>query len=105
MEKEDLEGEGTASVGIDWCIYLYTKQVHQVTCGIHHQDHNALVLSVHLKKTWKIFQASHGALSTTIQSKVDIEVHNNKKNQQPCKCKCKCRIPLFDILAHMRVPP
>ena len=27
----------------------------------------------------------HGALSTTVQSKVGIQVHNNKKNQQPCK--------------------
>ena len=31
------------------------------------------------------FKASQGALSTTIQSKVGIQVHNNKKNQQPCK--------------------
>lgn len=37
------------------------------------------------KKTWKIFQASYRALSTTIQSKVGIQVHNNNKNQQPCK--------------------
>ena len=33
----------------------------------------------------QIFQASLRALSTTIQSKVGIQVHNNKKNQQPCK--------------------
>ena len=33
----------------------------------------------------EIFQTSHGALSTTIQAKVGIQVHNNKKNQQPCK--------------------
>ena len=44
-----------------------------------------LFFKVHLKKTWKIFQASHRALSTTIQSKVGIQVHNNNKNQQPCK--------------------
>ena len=37
-----------------------------------------------LKKTWKIFQASHGTLSNTVQSKVGIQGHN-KKNQQPCK--------------------
>ena len=32
-----------------------------------------------------MFQASYWALSTTIQSKVGIQVHNNNKNQQPCK--------------------
>ena len=37
MEREELEGEGIAAVGIDWCIYLYKKQVLPVTCGIHHQ--------------------------------------------------------------------
>ena len=35
--------------------------------------------------SFQIFQASLRALSTTIQSKVGIQVHNNKKNQQPCK--------------------
>ena len=30
-------------------------------------------------------QASYRALSITIQSKVGIQVHNNNKNQQPCK--------------------
>ena len=44
MEREELEGEGIATVGIDWCIYLYKKQVLPVTCGIHHQDHNVPVL-------------------------------------------------------------
>ena len=85
MEREELEGEGMATAGIDWRIYLYKKQVHSLTCRIHHQDHNALVPWVHLKKTCKIFQASQRALSTTIQSKVGIQVHNNKKNQQQCK--------------------
>ena len=35
--------------------------------------------------SFQIFQASLRALSTTVQSKVGIQVHNNKKNQQPCK--------------------
>ena len=35
--------------------------------------------------SFQIFQASLRALSTTIQSKVGIQVHNNKKIQQPCK--------------------
>ena len=49
MEREEFEGEGMATVGIDWCIYLYKKQVLSITCGIHHQDHNALVLYVHFR--------------------------------------------------------
>ena len=85
MEREELEGEGMATAGIDWRIYLYKKQVHSLTCRIHHQDHNALVPWVHLKKTCKIFQASQRALSTTIQSKVGIQVHNNKKINNPAK--------------------
>ena len=35
--------------------------------------------------SFQIFQASLRALSTTIQSKVGIQVHNNKKNQQQGK--------------------
>ena len=84
MEREEFEGEGMATVGIDWCIYLYKKQVLSITCGIHHQDHIKCPCSL---SSFQIFQASHDqwALSTTIQSKVGIQVHNNKKNQQPCK--------------------
>ena len=44
MEREELDGEGMATVGIDLCIYLYKKQVLPTTCEIHHQDHNALDL-------------------------------------------------------------
>ena len=81
MEREEFEGEGMATIGIDWCIYLYKKQVLSLTCGIHHQDHNAFFFL----SSFQIFQASLRALSTTIQSKVGIQVHNNKKNQQPGK--------------------
>ena len=35
--------------------------------------------------SFQIFQASLRALSTTIQSKVGIQVHNDKKIQHPCK--------------------
>ena len=34
---------------------------------------------------FKFVQASQRALSTIVQSKVGIQVHNNKKIQQPCK--------------------
>ena len=45
MEREELEGGGMGTVGIDQlCISLYKKQALPVTCGFHHQDHNALVL-------------------------------------------------------------
>ena len=67
--REEMEGEGMATVGIDWCIYLYKKQVLSITCGIHHQDHKCpFSLS-----SFQIFQASQQALSTTIQSKVGIQ--------------------------------
>ena len=63
MEREELEGEGIPAVGIDWCIYLYKKQVLPLTfylrlCGFMAQavykcysfPATAMLLSTHTRK-------------------------------------------------------
>ena len=53
-----------------------------------------------LKKTWKIFHASHGTLSNTVQSKVGIQGHNKKINNPAKLLQIIYIISIMSVLWH-----
>ena len=84
-----MEGNGEGGVGgrrrgncWNWLMYLF---IQKASPSYYLRDSSPRSQCPCSLRSFQIFQASQRALSTTIQSKVGIQVHNNKKNQQPCK--------------------
>ena len=87
-----MEGNGEEGVGgrmhghcWNWLMYfIYTKSKSFYLWDSSPGSQCPCSLSS-FKQNLKNFQASQGALSTTVQSKVVIQEHNDNKNQQPCE--------------------